>query len=741
MKKLTVCILCLLGLATFGYSKEPDMESKINRLIEKMTLEEKIGQLNQLNGGYATGTEDGRALPFEDTVRKANVGSFLNVIDLDAQKKLQKIAVEETRMGIPLLYAYDVIHGFRTIFPVPLAEAASWDLDAIEQSARIAAIEASASGIHWTFAPMVDIARDPRWGRIVEGAGEDSFLGSKIAAARVKGFQSDDLSKPDTIIACAKHFAAYGAAEGGRDYNTVDVSERIMREVYLPPFEAAVKAGARTVMNSFNVLDRMPASGNDFLVKKVLRGEWGFTGFIVSDWNSFGEMVIHGVAKDGKDAARIAISTGSDMDMEAKVYMDYLAELVKEGAIHEKWINESVRRILRIKFELGLFDDPYRYINKDRQKQATMSKENLDAARKIAQKSIVLLKNENQILPLKKDTARIAVIGQLANSKQNGDMMGTWPAQGKNEEVITPFEGIKAKVAAGTEILYASGGNAFGICPKEMIAEAVQTAKKADTVIVVAGENGDMSGESKSRAYLDLPGNQQELIEALCATGKPVVMVLMTGRPLTIPWCDKNVPAIVNAWQLGTMGGHAIADVLFGDYNPSGKLPVSFPVTVGQVPLYYNHLNTGRPRPPQDVPYVSKYIDCPNDPLYPFGYGLSYTTFAYSDVSLSKTSITFNETLNISTDVSNTGKMTGDEVVQMYIRDLVGSVSRPVKELKGFQKIHLQPGEKKTVTFALKGDDLAFWTKDMEFKAEPGEFAVFVGTNSRDVKEATFTLK
>ena len=487
MKKLVISIFLLLGLIPFSDGKESAMDTKINTLLEKMTLEEKIGQLNQLNGGYATGTEDGRALPFEETVLKAQVGSFLNVIDLDAQKRFQKIAVEQTRLGIPLLYGYDVIHGFRTIFPVPLAEAASWDLEAIELSARIAAIEASASGIHWTFAPMVDIARDPRWGRIVEGAGEDTFLGAKIAAARVKGFQGDDLSRPDTILACAKHFAGYGAAEGGRDYNTVDVSERLMREVYLPPFEAAVKAGAGTVMNAFNVLDRMPASGNKFLVKKILKGEWGFKGFVVSDWNSFGEMVIHGVAENGKEAAQLAISVGSDMDMEAKVYLDFLAALVKEGKIPEAWIDDSVRRILTVKYELGLFEEPYRYINKERQKKEIFSKEHLDAARKIAQKSIVLLKNENQLLPLKKDTPKIAVIGQLANSKQNGDMMGTWPAQGRNEEVIPLLEGIKAKVASNAEVLYASGGLALGECPKNLIEEAVQTAKKADVIIVAAG--------------------------------------------------------------------------------------------------------------------------------------------------------------------------------------------------------------------------------------------------------------
>ncbi|MBZ0256338.1 glycoside hydrolase family 3 C-terminal domain-containing protein, partial [bacterium] len=584
-RALAFFILLSFPILTIN-SLDSSIETRIDELIAKMTLAEKVGQLNQLNGGYATGTDDGRRIDFEGAVKKGEVGSFLNIVDLDYQKTLQNIAVKESRLGIPLLYAHDVIHGYRTIFPVPLAEAASWDLDAIERSARIAAIEASAAGLHWTFAPMVDIARDARWGRVVEGAGEDTYLGSRVAKARVRGFQGDDLSRPDTIVACAKHFAGYGAAEGGRDYNTVDMSVRQLREVYLPPFHAAVDAGVGTVMNAFNVLNRVPASSNELLVKQILKGEWGFEGLVVSDWNSFGEIVIHGAAKDKAEAAFKAISVGSDVDMEAKAYYDHLADLVESGAVPERWVDDSVRRILRIKFALGLFDDPFKYISKSRQKKVTMSQEHLDAARDVARKSIVLLKNEGGLLPLDKSQT-LAVIGQLADSKTNEDMIGTWFAQGKNEEVTTLLEGLKAAASKDATILYAAGGKAHGDCPPDMIEEAVKTARQADAVVLAVGENGDMSGESKSRAYLGLPGNQLDLVKAIAATGKPVVMVLMTGRPLTIEWSAQHIPAIVNAWQLGTMGGYAIADVLYGDYNPSGKLPISFPVTVGQCPLYY----------------------------------------------------------------------------------------------------------------------------------------------------------
>ncbi|MBI1390526.1 MAG: beta-glucosidase BglX [bacterium] len=741
MKRMLLTLLLTPLFAAAAFAHDPRIEAKVDDLLARMNLAEKVGQLNQLNGGYATGTQDGRRIDLEESVRSGIIGSFLNIVDLDYQKSLQKIAVEESRLGIPLLYAHDVIHGYRTIFPIPLAEAASWDLEAIERSARIAAIEASASGLHWTFAPMVDIARDPRWGRVMEGAGEDTYLGSRIAEARVHGFQGDDLSRSDTIIACAKHFAGYGAAEGGRDYNTVDVSERVMREVYLPPFHAAVNAGVATLMNAFNVLDRMPASGNKFLVKQVLKGEWNFQGFVVSDWNSFGEMVIHGVAEDNREAAKLAIAAGSDMDMESKAYFDYLGELVSKGEIPEEWVDDAVRRVLRVKYELGMFDDPYKYIDPARKEKVTLSDEHLQAAREVARESIVLLKNEGGLLPLKKNIEKIAVIGQLADSKKFEDMMGSWPAQGKNEEVVTPLEGVKAKVSTQTVVTYEPGCRDHGVCPPELIDRAALAAAEADCVILVVGENGDMSGESKSRAHIGLPGDQLDLVKAVVKAGKPVVMVLMTGRPLVLDWCAEHVPAIVNAWQLGTMGGHAIADVLFGDYNPSGKLPISFPAAVGQIPVYYNHLNTGRPRPPQDVPYVSKYIDCPNEPLYPFGYGLSYTTYEYSAPRLNAETININHTLTVSVDVKNTGSVMGDEVVQLYIRDLVGSVAQPVKELRGFDKIHLNPGESKTVEFTLDSGDLAFWTEDMKFQPEPGEFEVFVGTSSSDCKKARFTLE
>jgi beta-glucosidase len=736
-----ICVFVWVTVALSALGLEPVTEKKIDDILATMTLQEKVGQLNQLNGGYATGTDDGRRFDYENAVKQGQIGSFLNIVDLDYQTALQTIAVKESRTGIPLLFAYDVIHGYRTIFPVPLAEAASWDLQAIENSARIAAIEASAAGLHWTFAPMVDIARDPRWGRVVEGAGEDPYLGMEIAKARVRGFQGDDLSRVDTILACAKHFAAYGAAEGGRDYNTVDVSERILREVYLPPFKAAVDAGVATVMNAFNVVDRIPASSNEFLVNHVLKDEWRFEGLVVSDWNSFGEIVIHGAAEDKKEAAKLAIAAGSDVDMEAKAYFDHLAELVNEGTVPMRWVDDAVRRLLRLKFALGLFDDPFRYIDKKRQQEVTLCDAHLRAARDMARKSIVLLKNDNQTLPLRKDIKTLAVIGQLANSQQFEDMMGTWFAQGKNEEVVTPLRGIQSAVSSGTSILYASGCQDHGQCPPQLIEEAVATARKADAVLLVVGENGDMSGESKSRAFIGLPGGQLELVKAIHKTGKPVVMVLMTGRPLSIPWCAEYIDAIVNAWQLGTAGGDAIADVLFGDYNPSGKLPVSFPVTVGQIPVYYNHLNTGRPRPPVDAPYVSRYIDCPNDPLFPFGYGLSYTTFTYSDIQISAEEMTLNQSITVGIPVTNSGDRLGEEVVQLYLRDQVGSVARPVKELKGFQKITLKPGESRRVEFVLTADDLAFWTHDMEWKPEPGAFTVFVGGNSVDVKQADFVLK
>lgn len=713
------------------------IEKKIDDLLSKMTLEEKIGQMNQYTGnGAATGPIKAREKDIED-LKKGYVGSMLNVIGAENTREMQKLVMENSRMKIPLLFGLDVIHGYKTIFPIPLGEAASWDLEAIEQSARIAAIEASAAGIHWTFAPMVDIARDPRWGRIMEGAGEDPYYGSLVAKARVHGFQGKSLRDDGSIVACAKHFAAYGCAEAGRDYNTVDISNRALHEIYLRPFKAAVEAGVGTFMNSFNELDGMPATGNSYLVQETLKGEWGFRGFVVSDWNSIGEMVNHGVAKDKGEAAVLAANAGNDMDMETSAYRDSLVSLVKAGKVKESTVDQAVRRILRIKFQLGLFDNPYKYCNPEKEKTQLLSPEHLKAAREGARKSIVLLKNTNYTLPLKTDINTIAVIGPLADSKI--DMIGGWSAQGEGKDVVTLLEGIKAAVSPTTNVLYSKGCNIWGDSSGSFNI-AVSLAKQADVVVFAIGESGTMSGEARSRGYIGIPGKQEELVKEVLKTGKPVIIVLMNGRPLTINWLAGNVPAILESWFLGSQAGNAIADVLFGKYNPSGKLPVTFPYDVGQIPIYYNHKNTGRPKVDNNNPYCSKYTDIPNEPLFPFGFGLSYTTFEYSDIKLSASQMKMKDSITISVTVKNTGLVDGEEVVQLYIRDLVGSVTRPVKELKGFRKVMIKTGESKDITFTLKSSDLAFYTKDMSFKAEPGDFKVFVGTNSDDCKEAAFSV-
>jgi beta-glucosidase len=713
------------------------IEKKIDDLLSKMTLEEKIGQMNQYTGnGAATGPIKAREKDIED-LKKGYVGSMLNVIGAGNTREMQKLVMENSRMKIPLLFGLDVIHGYKTIFPVPLGEAASWDLEAIEQSARIAAVEASAAGIHWTFAPMVDIARDPRWGRIMEGAGEDTYYGSLVAAARVHGFQGKNLKDDGSIVACAKHFAAYGAAEAGRDYNTVDISNRVLHEIYLPPFKAAADAGVGTFMNSFNEIEGIPSTANSYLVQDILKGEWGFRGFVVSDWNSIGEMVNHGIAKDKGEAAVLAANAGNDMDMETLAYRDSLVSLVKAGKVKESTIDQAVRRILRIKFQLGLFDNPYKYCDSEKEKTQLLSAEHLKAARDGARKSIVLLKNQNYTLPLKTNVNTIAVIGPLADSKS--DMIGNWSAQGEPKDVVTLLEGIKAAVSPTTNVLYSKGCNIWGDSTGAFNL-AITLAKQADVVVMAIGESGNMSGEARSRAYIGIPGKQEELVKEVLKTGKPVVVVLMNGRPLTINWLAGNVPAILESWFLGTQAGNAIADVLFGKYNPSGKLPVTFPYAVGQIPIYYNHKNTGRPKVDNNNPYCSKYTDIPNEPLFPFGFGLSYTTFEYSDLKLNTNQMKMKDSLTVSLSVKNTGRFDGEEVVQLYIRDLVGSVTRPVKELKGFRKVMIKTGESKEITFTLKSSDLAFYTRDMSFKAEPGDFKVFVGTNSDDCKEASFSL-
>ena len=646
------------------------------------------------------------------------------------------MAVNGTRLGIPLLFGYDVIHGHRTIFPVPLAEAASWDLQAIKKAAEVAAAEAASEGLHWTFAPMADIARDPRWGRMVEGAGEDPYLGSLIAAERVKGFQGNSPYDLNTIAACVKHFAAYGAAQAGRDYHSVDMSERMLREVYLPPYKAAIDAGALTVMTAFNDLNGIPATANKFLFDQILRKEWGFKGFVVTDYTAIMELLYHGVAKDKHEASALAMNAGIDMSMQDGFYDQTLADLVKDKRINEKQIDIAAARILKVKFKLGLFEDPYRYSNAERQKAEIMKPENIDAAFDMAKKSIVLLKNENEVLPISNKVKTIAVIGPLADSKR--DLIGSWSAAGDWSKSVSLLEGLKKKFPSANFIY--EKGSEIDKDDKSGFNKAVSAAKKADIVILAIGEAFWMSGEAASRTDIGLPGVQEELAKAVHAVGKPVVAVLMNGRPLTINWLEENVDAILETWFLGTTAGDAIAEVISGDYNPSGKLPVTFPKNVGQIPIYYSLKNTGRPFKAEDK-YTSKYLDVSNEPLYVFGYGLSYTKFNYSPIQLSSSEMAENGTLTVSVDVTNSGKYDGEEVVQLYIKDKVASVSRAVRELKAFEKIMLKKGEAKKVSFQITKEQLSFYRADMSYGTELGEFVVFIGGNSRDTQSATFLLK
>jgi beta-glucosidase len=736
-KRIFVAIIFIIYCQPIIFSQTKSFEAKIDSIISLMTLEEKAGQLNQISSGLGFGPviREEALSAQKKLVKEGSIGSFLNAIGVNLTMELQRVAVEESRLKIPLLFGLDVIHGFKTTFPIPLAEASSWDPEAVEKSARIAAKEAAASGIHWTFAPMVDVARDPRWGRIAEGSGEDTYLGSIMAAARVKGFQGN-LSSVDNIIACVKHFAAYGVAEGGRDYNTVDISERTLREVYLPPFKTALDAGARTFMCSFNEISGIPSSANWHLLTDILRGEWNFNGFVVSDWNSIGELIPHRIAEDLKEASLLSLNAGVDMDMEARAFVNNIPDLVKQNKVLIKDVDEAIRRILRIKFELGLFDNPYKYCNLESEKTNILSKENKEAALDVARKSIVLLKNIDNILPLKKDVKSIAVIGPLADSKR--DPLGCWSALGNANDVVTLIEGIKNKIPATSKILYAKGCDILGDS-KEGFGEAIETAKKSDVIVLALGEEGRMSGEAQSRSSLNLPGVQEDLVKEIFKTGKPVVVVLMNGRPLSIPWIAENIPSILEAWFLGIQSGNAIADVLFGDYNPSGKLPATFPRTVGQVPIYYNHKSTGRPGN-STFGFNSKYNDLPITPLFPFGFGLSYTKFEYGKIKLSTEQISPNGKLTVSIDIKNSGNYDGEEVVQLYIRDDVASVTRPVKELKGFKKIFVKKGETKTVEFQIGKEQLAFYDRDMKWTVEPGTFRVYVGTNSVDVKEASFEV-
>jgi beta-glucosidase len=727
------------------------IDQRVDSVLSLMTLEEKIGQMNQYNGFWdVTGPvpAEGDAAKKYEHLRKGWVGSMINVKGVEDVRRVQKIAVEETRLGIPLIIGFDAIHGYKTISPIPLAEAASWDMDAIRKAAEVSAAESAASGINWTFAPMVDISRDARWGRIMEGAGEDPYLGSQIAIARVKGFQGEDLAATNTIAACAKHFAGYGFSESGRDYNTVDVGTSTLYNTIFPPFMAAKDAGVRTFMNSFNELNGIPATGNKFLQRDVLKGDWNYSGFVVSDWGSIAEMIPHGIAKDGKEAALLAVSAGSDMDMESYLYVAELAKLVEENKVSVELIDDAVRRILKVKFELGLFDDPYKYCDETREKEVVNAPGNHEIVLDVAKKSIVLLKNENQLLPLNKEGQKIALIGALAADKNSP--LGSWRLAAEDNSAISVLEGMQKYT--GNQLLYAKGADVtvgetafiseltINTTDKSGFNEAINIARKADKVVMVLGENGFQTGEARSQTKLDLPGVQQELLEAVYKVNPNIILVLTNGRPLTINWAAEHIPAIVEAWQLGSQSGNAVAQVLYGDYNPSGKLPMTFPKSVGQIPIYYNYKNTGRPtNPGEGLVFWSHYNDESNEPLYPFGHGLSYTSFSYGAISVADHYKEQGEII-VSVEVTNQGVLQGKEVVQLYVRDLVASITRPVKELKGFQLIELAPGESKEVTFKLTKKELGFYNNEGQWTLENGDFDVYIGGSSVTTNKQTFTL-
>ncbi len=726
-----VCIF-LVATTSPSHSQRPkNVERQIDALLAKMTLAEKLGQLQQLDGeGNGTFRPE-----HPDMIRKGLLGSTLNVRGAKNTNQLQHVAMDESRLKIPVLFGFDVIHGYRTIFPIPLAEASSWDPTLAERSTSIAAQEAHDVGLRWTFAPMLDIARDPRWGRITEGAGEDPHLGAAFARARVRGFQGNDYGAPNKILACAKHWVAYGAAEGGRDYNTTNMSENTLREIYFPPFKAAVDAGVGTVMSAFNDLNGVPTSANPFTLTKVLRGEWKFEGFVVSDYTSVKELINHGLAANDKDAARAALTAGVDMEMVSRLFNQQGPALLREGQLSQATIDEAVRRILRIKFRLGLFEHPY--TDEALERSSLLTAENRAAARAIADRSMVLLKNDRETLPLSKAVHSIAVIGPLADDRRAP--LGWWSGDGKPEDTVTPLTGIKMKVSPETKVSYAKGCDTQGDSTAGF-AEAVALASASEVALVFVGESAETVGEAAAKSSLDLPGRQMDLVKAVYATGKPTVVVLMNGRPLTLSWIAENVPAVLEAWMGGTESGNAIADALFGDVNPGGKLPVTWPRTVGQVPIYYNHMNTGRP-PEANNRYTSKYLDVPWTPQFPFGYGLSYTQFKITNLQLSAQQIKANGTLTVSVEVDNVGKRAGDEVVQLYIRDVAASMTRPVKELKGFQRVTLKPGEKKRLEFRLTAEHLGFWNREMRFVVEPGEFKLMVGSNSDDLIETKFEVE
>lgn len=756
MKRILLIIFSVLAYCQNSYAQQNldnRIEGKIDSLMLLMTLEEKVGQMNQYNGFWnVTGPapKEGDAANKYEHLKKGWVGSMLNVKGVKEVRKVQKIVVEESRLGIPLIIGFDAIHGYKTMSPIPLAESASWDMEAIRASSAMSAEESAASGINWTFAPMVDISRDARWGRVMEGAGEDPYLASKIAYARVKGFQGDDLTAINTIAACAKHFAGYGFSEAGRDYNTVDVGTSTLYNTIFPPFMAAMEADVKTFMNSFNELNGVPATGNAYLQRDILKKEWNYQGFMVSDWGSMVEMVNHGYSKDGKAAAESAANAGSDMDMESYLYVKHLKDLVEEGKVSVDKIDDSVRRVLRVKYELGLFDNPYKYCDEEREKAVIGSDKNMEIALDMAKKSIVLLKNENQLLPLKKEGLKIAVIGPLADDKNSP--LGGWRLAADDNTAVSVMEGLQHykgnTLSHQKGVEFVKGQQAFvfeldiNTTDRSGISEAVEVAKNNDVVIMVLGEHGYQTGEGRSRTSLDLPGLQQELLEAVHAVNKNIVLVLMNGRPLTINWADENIPAIVEAWQLGTRSGDAIAQVLYGDYNPSGKLPMTFPRSVGQIPLYYNYKSTGRPdNPGSNLVFWTHYTDEVNTPLYEFGYGLSYTNFSYDNIKLSNDSMNKSDELNVTFDLTNSGEFEGKEVVQLYIQDLFASITRPVKELKDFQMVSLKPGETKKVSFTINTKTLEFYSSNNKWESEAGKFKIFVGGSSNTELESSFILK
>ncbi|MAO35327.1 MAG: beta-glucosidase BglX [Zunongwangia sp.] len=764
MKKRVAIIGVLLSLGFLAFStyekpgfkksdQDPrDIEQKIDSVLALMTLDEKIGQMVQYNGswdvtGPATGTDNEKKL---ENLKNGLVGSMLNVTSVEHTREAQKIVMENSRLKIPLIFGYDVIHGYQTMFPVPLGESASWDLELMEKTARVAGRETAAAGVHWTFAPMMDISRDARWGRIMEGAGEDPYLNSKIAVARIKGFQGNDLSDPKTIAACAKHFAGYGFAEGGRDYNTVNIGIYELNNTILPPFKAAADAGVATFMNSFNEIDGVPATASTYLQRDLLKGKWHWDGFVVSDWGSITELIPHGVAKDKKAAAELAVKAGSDMDMEGGAYESSLKELVEEGKVAEKLIDDAVKRILRVKFRLGLFDDPYKYCDEAFEKSELYSEANQKVALEAGKKSIVLLKNENDILPIKNSIKNIAVIGPLANDKDSP--LGNWRAHAVENSAVSVLEGIRNYAPKGVKITYAEGAKlstgdrsflnpmTFNKDDKRGFAEAEKLAKQADLVVLVVGEDAFQTGEGRSQTNIGFAGVQDDLIETVQKANKNVVMVLMNGRPMDLSWSSKNIPAIVESWFLGSQHGNAVAEILFGRYNPSGKLPVSFPQNSGMEPLYYNQKSTGRPEGGAQVTY-SHYTDSPREALYPFGFGLSFTEFEYGDIELSADSFSEGEKIEASISVKNTGNMVGEETVQLYLHDLVGSITRPNLELKAFEKISLKPGERKVVNFIIDKEMITYFTINKKWEAEAGDFEVMIGGNSVDLKKANFEFK